>query len=174
MLAALVNYPAFQIPSVMRKMLLFTVVIFVACQLSAQKSFKRNTAYFEMAGNGLVLSLNYERQITNKPGLGFHAGVALADDKPAFPLGVKYLFDLGRERSFLEVGAGVTLAEQDMWEPNYNQPAKTDPYKAGFIPSVGYRYNAPKGFMWRINYTPVFNKYRTELLFFGVSLGWRI
>lgn len=157
----------------MRKILFFTVAIFAFCQLPAQKSFKRNTAYFEILGNGLVLSLNYERQITNKPGFGFHAGVALAGDKPAFPLGVKYLFDLGKQRSFLEVGAGVTLAELDMWEPNYNQP-KADPYKAGFIPSVGYRYHAPRGFMLRVNYTPVFNKYETELLFFGVSIGWRL
>jgi len=60
-----------------------------------------------------------------------------------------------------------------MWEANYDQP-KADPYKAGFIPSVGYRYMAPKGFMWRVNYTPVFNRYKTELFYFGVSLGWRI
>ena len=157
----------------MRKILLCTAAIFAACQLSAQKSFKRNTAYFEIAGNGLVLSVSYERQLSNKPGFGLHAGVGLAGDKPSFPLGVKYLFHLGRERSFLEVGAGVTLAEQDMWEANYDQP-KADPYKAGFIPSVGYRYMAPKGFMWRVNYTPVFNRYKTELFYFGVSLGWRI
>ena len=157
----------------MRKIFFFVAAIFAACQLPAQKSFKRNTFYFEIGGNGLVLSLNYERQITNKPGLGFHAGVALAGDKPAFPLGAKYLFDLGKQRSFLEVGAGVTLAEQDMWEEDLNQ-VPGNPYKPGFIPSVGYRYNAPKGFMWRINYTPFFNKYRTELLFFGVSVGWRI
>jgi hypothetical protein len=157
----------------MRKIFFFVAAIFVACQLLSQKSFKRNTIYFEIGGNGLVLSLNYERQITSKPGLGLHAGVALAGDKPAFPLGAKYLFNLSKQRSFLEVGAGVTLADQNTWETNYNQP-ETDPYKAGFIPSVGYRYNAPKGFMLRINYTPVFNKYRTELLFFGISLGWRI
>jgi len=157
----------------MRKILLCITAIFGACQLPAQKPFKQNTVYLEMAGNGLVLSLNYERQISGKPGLGLHAGVGLADNKPSFPVGVKYLFDLGRERSFLEVGAGVTLAEQDMWETNYNQ-SKPDPYKAGFIPSVGYTYKAPKGFMWRINYTPVFNKYRTELLYFGLSIGWRI
>ncbi len=157
----------------MRKIFLCIAAILAVCQLSAQKSFKRNTAYFEMLGNGLVLSLSYERQLSNKPGFGLHAGVGLAGEKPSFPVGVKYLFDLGRERSFLEVGAGVTLAEQDMWEENLNQP-KADPYKAGFIPSVGYRHHAPKGFMWRVNYTPVFNKYRNELFYFGVSLGWRI
>jgi len=157
----------------MRKIFFTVAAIFTACQLPAQKSFKRNIFYFEILGNGLVLSLNYERQITNKPGLGFHAGVALAGDKPAFPLGAKYLFELGKQRSFLEVGAGVTIAEQDMWEENLNS-FNADPYKPGFIPSVGYRYNAPKGSMWRINYTPFFNKYRTEFLFFGVSVGWRI
>ena len=157
----------------MRKIFFFVAAIFAACQLPAQKSFKRNTVYFEIGGNGLVLSLNYERQITNKPGLGFHAGIALAGDKPAFPLGAKYLFDLGKQKSFLEVGAGVTIAELDMWKANYNQSYE-NPYKAGFIPSIGYRHHSPKGFMWRINYTPVFNKYRTELVFFGVSVGWRI
>lgn len=157
----------------MRKAFFFIAAIFAALQLPAQKSFKRNTCYFEMLGNGLVLAVSYERQIKSKPGLGLHAGVGLAGDKPSFPLGAKYLFDLGKQRSFLEIGAGVTFAEQDMWEPNYNQP-KADPYKAGFIPSIGYTYHARKGFMGRLNYTPVFNKYRTELLFFGLSLGWRI
>jgi len=61
----------------MRKILLCTAAIFAACQLSAQKSFKRNTAYFEIAGNGLVLSVSYERQLSNKPGFGLHAGVGL-------------------------------------------------------------------------------------------------
>ena len=157
----------------MRKAFFLIAAIFAAVQLPAQKSSKRNTCYFEILGNGLVLSLNYERQITSKPGLGLHAGVALAGEKPAFPLGAKYIFDLGKQRSFLEIGAGATLAEQDMWETNYNQP-KADPYKAGFIPSIGYRYHARRGFMCRLNYTPVFNKYRTELFYFGVSLGWRI
>jgi hypothetical protein len=157
----------------MRKIIILTIAILIVGQLTAQKPFKRNTFYGEIMGNGLVLSVNYERQLRDKPGLGLHFGIGLAGDKPSFPIGAKYLFDLGNQRSFLEAGAGVTIAEQDIWEVNYNQP-KADPYKAGFIPSVGYRYNAPKGFMLRMNYTPIFNKYRTELLFFGVSVGWRI
>lgn len=157
----------------MRKTIFCIAAIIAICQLPAQKPFKRNTAYFEMLGNGLILSLNYERQLTSKPGLGLHIGVGLAGEKPSFPLGAKYLFDLGEQRSFLEVGAGVTLAEQDIWEENLNQP-KADPYKPGFIPSVGYRYHAPKGFMFRLNYTPVFNKYESRPLYFGLSLGWRI
>ena len=84
----------------MRKIFFFVAAIFAACQLPAQKCSKRNTGYFEIGGNGLVLSLNYERQITSKPGLGLHAGVGLAGDKPSFPLGAKSLLDLSKQRSF--------------------------------------------------------------------------
>ena len=157
----------------MRKLFFFTVAIFAVFQLPAQKSFRRNALYAEILGNGLVLSANYERQMSTKPGLGLHIGIGLGDDKPAFPLGAKWLFDIDKQESFLEIGAGITLAEQGLWETNFNQ-LKRNSYSAGFIPSIGYRYHSPKGFMWRINYTPVFNRYRTELLFFGLSIGWRI
>jgi len=155
----------------MRKIFFFSLAIIAAIQLTAQKSFKRNAVYSEILGNGLVISVNYERQLGDKPGLGLHFGIGLRSSKPIFPFGAKYLF--GKQKSLFEIGAGVTVAEREVWETNYNQ-FKENPYSPGFIPSVGYRYNAPKGFMWRINYTPVFNKYRTELLFFGVSIGWRI
>jgi hypothetical protein len=155
---------------VMRELFFFIIAIFAVIQLPAQESFKRNALYVEMLGNGLVLSANYERQMSTKPGLGLHLGVGLGNAKPVFPFGAKYLIDVAGQRSFFELGAGVTLADEGQWHLN----AKSESYSAGFIPSVGYRYNAPKGFMWRINYTPVFNKYRTELLFFGLSIGWRI
>lgn len=160
----------------MRKSLFIAAAIFVAMQLQAQKSFKRNTLYGEIAGNGLILSVNYEKQLGNKPGLGLHFGVGLAGDKPSFPFGAKYLFQLGKERSFLEIGAGVTLMEREIWDQNWINVGrdKKNSYGPGFIPSIGYRYHAPKGFMWRINYAPVFNKYRTEAVYFGVSVGWRI
>jgi hypothetical protein len=156
----------------MRKIFLFIAAIFGACQLPAQKPFKQNTVYFEMAGNGLVLSLNYERQISSKPGLGLHAGVGLADNKPSFPSELNTCLIWAGKIFFRSWGWCYTCRAGYV-ETNYNQ-SKPDPYKAGFIPSVGYTYKAPKGFMWGINYTPVFNKYRTELLYFGLSIGWRI
>jgi len=160
----------------MRKIFFLVAAIFAACQLPAQKPFKRNTLYGEIMGNGIILSVNYEKQLSDKPGFGLHFGVGLAGDKPSFPFGAKYLFQLGKQRSFLELGAGVTLMERDMWKTNWTNVngAKRNSYGPGFISSIGYRYHAPNGFMLRINYTPVFNKYRIEPLFFGVSVGWRI
>ena len=84
----------------MRKTFFFTIAIFAAIQLPAQKPFKRNSLYGEILGNGLVLSLNYERQMSSKPSLGLHFGVGLGSHKPIFPLGAKYLFAIDKQRSF--------------------------------------------------------------------------
>ncbi len=158
----------------MRKLFFLIAAIFATIQLPAQKTFKRNTLYCETLGNGLVLSVNYERQMKSEPGLGLHIGVGLGGNRPAFPLGVKYLILLDKEKSFFEMGAGITLAERDLWSETNSSQFKSDTYSAGFIPSIGYRHHTSKGLMWRINYTPVFNKYRNELVFFGFSIGWRI
>ena len=157
----------------MRNLLLFITVIFATIPGFSQTTFKKNTFYAELAGNGGFLSVNYERQMGNKPGLGLHIGIGLGDSKPDVPLGISYMYNLGNNKSFIEAGAGVTLAEQSLWDlhvPNQD----SYPYKVAFIPSIGYRHHTQYGLMWRINYTPIFTKYRNIPLFFGVSVGWRI
>lgn len=156
----------------MRKTFFFIATILASISMQGQKTFKKNTSYFEIAGNGVVLSLNYERQVGTKPGLGFHIGIGLGGDGPAIPLGAKYLFGLGNQKSFIETGIGVTLAEQQLWDSKSNISSYRDPYKAAFIPSIGYRHQTKYGLMWRLNYTPVFSKYRNILGFGGFSIGW--
>ncbi|HEV8285122.1 MAG TPA: hypothetical protein VGQ09_12480 [Chitinophagaceae bacterium] len=156
----------------MRKLFFFATTIAIATQLTAQKAFRKNTLYGEIAGNGLVLSANYERQLGNKPGLGLHIGVGLGGYYPAIPVGVDYLFDLGHEKSFIEVGVGVTLAELELWDDKYY--IGHNPYKAGFIPSIGYRHHTSYGLMWKLIYTPIFSSYRNIPLYAGASVGWRL
>ncbi len=158
----------------MRNALFFIVTILACMQASAQKVFKKNTLYVEILGNGVVLSANYERQMGNKPGLGFHMGVGLGGDGPAIPLGAKYLFQLGNQKSFIETGVGVTLAERDLLDDKNNDLGDHSPYKAAFIPSIGYRHQTKYGLMWRVNYTPIFSAYRNILSFGGISIGWSI
>lgn len=158
----------------MTKLLLaFLSVIFVTPAAIAQTVFKKNTFYGELAGNGGFLSVNYDRQMGEKPGLGGHIGIGLGDDKPVIPLGITYMHDLGNKKSFAEAGAGITLAEANLWRsfPDYRN---SSPYTPGFIPSIGYRHHTRYGLMWRFNYTPIFTKYRNIPLFFGTSVGWRI
>jgi hypothetical protein len=157
----------------MRNSFFFSIAVVASIQLSAQKPFKKNTLYGELGGNGLVLSVNYERQMGNEPGLGLHIGLGLADKKPSIPLGVNYLFELGSQKSFIEAGAGITLAEKDLWDEKFNR-SEHNAYKPGFIPSVGYRHHTPYGLMWKVIYTPVFSSYRNVPWLFGISVGWRI
>jgi hypothetical protein len=158
----------------MRKISLLTLAILALTYLPAQKTFKKNTLYGEIAGNGLVLSANYERMLGNKPGLALHVGVGLGGDKPVIPLGAKYLFDLGNQKSFLETGVGMAISEYDFIDNKTIVSPNGGRYIVGFIPSVGYRHHTPYGLMWRVNYTPVFFSVRTMALFGGISLGWRL
>lgn len=157
----------------MKKLLLLLLIVLVSVTMVAQKTFKRNILYAELLGNGLFLSANYERQLSDKPGFGLHIGISLGGDKPAIPLGVKYLFRLGKQKSFIETGIGVSLAERNLWDDKNYIQAEKNPYKPGFIPSVGYRHQTPYGLMWRVNFTPVFTTYR-NFSFFGVSVGWSL
>ena len=129
--------------------------------------------YSEIGGSGIVLSANYERQTGNKPGLGLHIGAGLGNHKPIIPFGVNYLFALKNKKSFIEGGAGIALAEEDIWETKSISYDDT-PYKPAFIPSIGYRHHTEYGLMWRINYTPVFSRYRNIPLYAGISVGWQL
>jgi hypothetical protein len=159
----------------MRTLLLLVMLFTGITRLPAQKSFKRTTLYAEIAGSGMTLSVNYERQLSNKPGFGFFAGFGLGGDETpvSIPLGIKYLLDLGNKKSFLETGAGVTIAEKDAFDGKF-KPFQSNDFTGVFIPTVGYRHHTRYGLMYRINYTPFFSRERPIFYAFGISLGWRL
>jgi hypothetical protein len=153
---------------------LFAIFMFSFSKGFTQSSFRTNTIYGEFGGNGVFLSLNYERQLGTKPGLGVHFGLGNADVDENFavtiPVGVDYLFNISNQKSFIETGAGVTWALQNIWN-NYkhNMPHQ---YKPGFIPSVSFRHNTPYGLMWKIGVIAVFSKHNIIPCYPGISLGW--
>lgn len=154
------------------RIIIFLLIFFGSCQLNAQKPFEKNMAYAEIFGNGLILSANYERQLSAKPGLGLHLGLGLGGEKPAIPMGITYLMDIGKQRSFIETGLGVCLAERDVLDDTFAQPP-TNTYQPAFIPSAGYRHHTRYGLMWKLIYSPFFSKERSEWVYFGVAAGWR-
>lgn len=160
----------------MRKLLLFTLAIAMVNQLTAQQSFKKTTLYGEIGGNGLgVLSVNYERQIGAKPGLGLFVGISpLSGNKPSIISGAKYLIDLGNHKSFFEAGFGITLADREYMGAKTNNQTNYNPYTPVFIPSIGYRHHTKYGLLWRVNYTPAFSKYNSLAVYLGISVGWRL
>jgi len=59
----------------MKKVFAFLLLSsFFASSTFAQKTFQRNSFYLEAFGSGLFGSLNYERQLTAKPGIGLRIG----------------------------------------------------------------------------------------------------
>jgi hypothetical protein len=76
---------------------LFLLTSSFVCSSFAQKKFKRNSFYLEAFGGGLFGSLNYERQLTSKPGIGLRIGAGFYTEKAFYltlPVGVNYLFPL--------------------------------------------------------------------------------
>lgn len=154
------------------KKILVILLLATAMQVQAQNKFKKHSIYAEVLGNGIILSANYELQLSNKPGFGIHAGIGLAGVMPAIPLGMTYLVKIGKQKSFIETGIGITFAEKDLWDDNKTQ-LPSNPYQVAFIPSLGYRHHSPYGLMWKLIYSPFFNKENNEPGFFGASVGWR-
>jgi hypothetical protein len=140
----------------------------------AQLTIKRNDIYLEAGGNGLLGSLNYERQLTHQPGLALRLGVGFYTENAFYltiPVGIHYLFPLSKNRSFIDAGAGVTWTRIDGALFGESTNANGDHF-VNFIPSIGFRSHTPKNLMWRISVTPVANK-NGLTPWFGASIGKR-
>ena len=154
----------------MKIMLLLSLFGLFTFSLSAQTPFEKNDLYLEAGGNGLFGSVNYERQVTEKPGFGFGLYVEQAFYL-TIPIGLNYLFPLKNDRSFVEAGLGLTFTTidggifEDYYYPNENN-------FVNFVPSVGYRRHTKHSMMWRISATPIINRYATTP-WIGASIGKR-
>lgn len=158
----------------MKRYLLTILLILSATCTFAQSTFKRNDIYLEAGGNGLFGSVNYERQLTEQPGLGLRLGVGFYSEDAFYltvPVGINYLFNLKNQRSFIEAGLGATWTRIDgnLFGDADNSNGS---HFVNFVPSVGFRQHTSHNLMWRINITPVANKYGF-VPWLGISVGKR-
>jgi hypothetical protein len=147
----------------------------LTCGLAhAQTDFRRNDVYLEAGGAGLFGSVNYERQLTTRPGLGARIGVGFYTEKRFYltiPVGVNYLFGLGSERAFIEASLTASFTRD-----NARLFSEADPgysHNANFLPAVGYRRHTDRGLMWRASATVVFNRWAVTP-WLGFALGKRL
>jgi len=152
----------------------FIITLAFATNLFGQTGFKKNDIYLEVGGNGLFGSINYERQLTKAPGIGARIGVGFYTENAFYltiPVGINYLFELKSEKSFIDAGLGATFTRIDgkLFE---DSEGSNGYHFVNFIPNLGYRRHTTKNVMWRVNFTPITNKYAfTPWL--GISLGKR-
>jgi hypothetical protein len=161
----------------MQKYILPILTFVLSTSVFGQETFKKNDIYIEFLGNGIYASLNYERQLTSKPGLGLRTGVGYFSGDQEFrvsiPIGINYLFTLKNNKSFLDAGLGGTWSgaaglKKDVatGERDYSE------HIWSIVPSLGYRRHTKGNWMWRTSFTPILNKYRV-LPYFGISIGMR-
>ena len=149
----------------MKRLLLY--LIFISFHSSAfsqevnrDEEFKKNEIFLELGGNGLLGSINYERQLTNRPGFGFRvgAGVYGTDTRLTVPVGVNYLIRFFKSRSFVDLGLGVTYTNTDV--QLLRRAERLEGYveknrEFYFVPSLGLKVCTNRNFIWRLYATPV-------------------
>lgn len=99
----------------MKYQFLTTLTVCIAAISFGQTTFKKNDLYLEAVGTGLFSSINYERQLTNKPGLGAKIGLGFYTEKAFYltiPVGINYLFQLKNEKSFIGAGIGASIGKR--------------------------------------------------------------
>jgi hypothetical protein len=121
----------------------FTFLSSAYSQNSSQSAWSPTSAIFlELAGNGGIASLNYDRRFSGKHnGIGGRIGIGIGEGRlghifpelvPTIPLAINYL--TGEGAHHLELGAGITIATSEL---------NRDPKSVFFVPSVGYRLQSP-------------------------------
>ncbi len=157
----------------MRFLFLSFLIFCCSSFLFGQSISKRQSVYLELGGNGLFTSVNYDYQLTKKPGFGIRAGIGFYSLNPfelTIPIGINYLFELQQNKSYMELGFGATWTKVNVslyLEPDLNKKRTNF---GNYFPTIGYRKHTKKSFMWRISLTPVVNQ-NGFAPFFGGSFG---
>lgn len=158
----------------MRKQIVTAFTLCIVTLSFGQSHFKKNDIYLEAGGNGLLGSVNYERQLTKQLGLGARVGVGFYSENAFYltiPVGINYLFRLKSDRSFIDAGLGATWTRIDGKLFSDIENSNPDHF-VNFIPSIGFRRHTLKDVMWRISLTPVANKFGF-VPWLGASIGKR-
>ena len=114
---------------------------------------QRNSIYIELGGLGAIVSINYERLVPlgSKTGLGFRVGAGTAGSADTATSDIAYTavaeinFLYGKSKHYLEPGIGFANAfvasDTEQWVSI----------------KLGYRYQAPKGFLFKIAPMYIYN-----------------
>ena len=187
----------------MRKIVLSLFALCCFSAVVAQQ--KTRNLSVELLGAQNIVGINYDSRFNGNSGLGYRVGVGYVYGDTSgwvdqringvgVPLELNYL--LGKKNSKLELGFGASLGVYQVketighvkWYPGGENTDETSP-KIDFYTSsrtqfgyflfgnIGYRYQRPNGFMFRIGVSPSFNfgdKYGLcKAAFFPyIGFGW--
>ena len=151
---------------------LFIFILVLPFSLRAQ--MKPNNLYFELGGNGIYYSVNYERNILSASKLQLNTRIGLTTigiENIGLPFEANVLFGKEEQRSFLEIGIGGTpmYSYTRKAERNGTWGKRKSEFDLIALGRFGYRYVSEKGFLLRFAFTPVFE--RKYFPWAGISIG---
>jgi hypothetical protein len=131
-------------------------------QDSVVKDIRKNSIFFELGGNGLLYSVNYERLIDIAEDLviGLRIGYsycnmsfAIMEKYSIVPLEINLIS--GKKHCF-ELGCGLTVSKRTIGKAagSYSEPVETSERIQTLVFRTGYRYRADSGFLFR--FAPMF------------------
>lgn len=190
---------------IMRKIVLSLFALCCFSAVMAQQ--KTRNLSVELLGAQNIVGINYDSRFNGNSGLGYRVGIGygygdnsgLFDQKingVGVPLELNYL--LGKKNSKLELGFGLSLGVYHIketvayvytgWYPGTEDTDQkygeikyytNEENRFGyfFFGDIGYRYQRPNGFMFRVGVSPSFNfgdKYGLcKAAFFPyIGFGW--
>jgi hypothetical protein len=155
----------------MKLRFLSLAVLFSSLSIAQTGSPNASNIFIELGGNGVDVSLNYDRRFAEgNNGFGARLGLGLADKTRSemvltIPVSVNYL--LGNGAHHLEAGAGVTFAIEKV-----DIGGSKSQSAIFFIPSLGYRLQpAHKGLTVRVFASPMI--FSETMFWAGLSFGFR-
>jgi hypothetical protein len=134
-------------------------------------TWKKNTIYFELLGNGGVYSVNYDRLLS--PSMSLRFGVSYlptGNDISTITIPIMFNFLAGGGNSKFEVGVGIMVFSVNNWF--LSLPHGSPSSGVALTGFVGYRYQSnSSGSFYRIGVTPFYG-YRNFIPTIGLSGGF--
>lgn len=153
-----------------KKILLFATLIISI--IGINKVTGQQSIYLEGLGHGFVYSVNYDKRLNTASGkLGFKLGCSYTpisnSNFLAIPVGAYYL--KGTEPHYLELGAGANFYRG---EANFIGDYDFGDANFAFNGTIAYRYQKPKGLIFRAGLTPILSSELFAVYFVGMSIGY--
>lgn len=125
--------------------------------LESQAQKYPNSIHAEILGNGIIYSINYERNIITKEKLFLSPSIGFTSiGREATGIPVMMLAYFGGPNSSLETGLGYTGLYRQEQYLNYGLWNKRSYFEHYATGRLGYRYESPKGFLFKVAFTPLF------------------
>lgn len=132
---------------------LMLLVLIPKIMLAQDLPHPKNALYAELGGNGLLVSLHFEKQVFKN--LNINAGLGIYGKSKSYtiPIGLDYNLPFGKKRtSYVDFGMGLTYCNTlvDLYAIVDKKPTyQSRNYSVIPTPSIQYKFIGQKGFLFK-------------------------